>query len=209
MENPKNLKNHKNQKRPVCYDDWDNSDLEDQDIMDKEFFSESTLSIIGKESRDDSTNATSSEHEREITDNLECLPTKPIYNVFDSLTIELLSNKTQYKKYILSKENPEKYDEYMQFLRSCKKYHKSIMNLLEDLLIQPDHEIYDKELKYAFEVFAKTCIKYLDNNEEKKKYSFYGKDEDTLFADMDNDNPIISSEPLYTKSLWGKSIRKI
>ena len=120
-----------------------------------------------------------------------------------------MSNKTQYKKYILSKENPEKYDEYIQFLKSCKKHQNSIQRLLEDLLIQPEHESYDKEIKYAFEVFAKTCIKYLDNNEEKKKYSFYGKDEDTLFADMDNDNPIISTAPLYTKSLWGKSIRKI
>jgi len=25
-----------NSKRPVCYDDWDNSDIEDQDIMEKE-----------------------------------------------------------------------------------------------------------------------------------------------------------------------------
>ena len=208
MENPK-IK-----KRPVCYDDWDNSDLEDQDIMEKEAMHDAEY-----------------EQERENIDNLECLPTKPIYNVFDSLTIELLSNKTQYKKYILSKENPEKYDEYIQFLKSCKKHQNSIQRLLEDLLIQPEHESYDKEIKYAFEVFAKTCIKYLDNNEEKKKYSFYGKDEDTLFADMDNDNPIISSAPnssgdrrsptelvvggvnaplpLYTKSLWGKSIRKI
>jgi hypothetical protein len=177
---------------PVCYDDWDNSDLEDQDIMEKEAMHDAEY-----------------EQERENIDNLECLPTKPIYNVFDSLTIELLSNKTQYKKYILSKENPEKYDEYMQFLKSCKKHQNSIQRLLEDLLIQPEHESYNKEIKYAFEVFAKTCIKYLDNKIDQQKYSFYEKDEDTLFADMDNDNPIISSAPLYPKSLWGKSIRKI
>jgi len=184
MENPK-IK-----KRPVCYDDWDNSDLEDQDIMEKEEMHDT-------------------EHGVKNDENIDNLPTKPIYNVFDSLTIELLSNKTQYKKYILSKENPEKYDEYIQFLKSCKKHQNSIQKLLEDLLIQPEHESYNKEIKYAFEVFAKTCIKYLDNNEEKKKYSFYEKDEDTLFADMDNDNPIISTAPLSTKSIWGKSIRKI
>jgi hypothetical protein len=191
------MENLKKQKIPVCYDDWDNSDLEDQDIMEKEEMHDAEYETL---SADDGV---------KNDENIDNLPTKPIYNIFDSLTIELLSNKTQYKKYILSKENPEKYDEYIQFLKSCKKHQNSIQKLLEDLLIQPEHESYDKEIKYAFEVFAKTCIKYLDNNEEKKKYSFYEKDEDTLFVDMDNDNPIISTAPLYSKSMWGKSIRKI
>ena len=30
------MENMKKQKIPVCYEDWDNSDLEDQDIMEKE-----------------------------------------------------------------------------------------------------------------------------------------------------------------------------
>ena len=204
------MKNPKIKKRPVCYDDWDNSDLEEQDILEKEAMHDAEYEGCVKPLGNQVLNETLSADDGVKNDeNIDNLPTKRIYNVFDSLTIELLSNKTQYKKYILSKDNPEKYDEYIQFLKSCKKHQNSILNLVGDLLIQPEHESYNKEIKYAFEVFAKTCIKYLDNKVDQQKYSFYGKDEDTLFADMDNDNPIISSAPLYSKSLWGKSIRKI
>ena len=201
----------------ACYDDWDNSDLEDRDIIEKEAMHDAEYNSqtcesfsFGKEHfASIETSGAKQKLDSEMNENVDNLPTKPIYNVFDSLTIELLSNKTQYKKYILSKENPEKYDEYIQFLRSCKKHQNSILNLVGDLLIQPEHEIYDKEIKYAFEVFAKTCIKQLDKKVDQQKYSFYGKEEDTLFADMDNNNPIISSAPLSSKSMWGKSIRKI
>ena len=162
--------------------DYDDSDQEAQNIEEKE-----AMHDVESESND--------------------TETKPIYNAFDSLTIELLSNKTQYKKYILSKENPEKYEEYIHYLKQCRKYQSAILNAARDLLYNPEDDKYDKESKYAFEVFAKTCFRYFDNLEEKKKYSFYEKDEDTLFVDMHNDNPIIPSVPTY--SMWGKSIRKI
>jgi hypothetical protein len=154
---------------------------------------------------DDSDQAVEVIHDR--LENASPPSTKPVYNAFDSLTLELLSNKTQYKKYILSKENPEKYEEYLDYLKKCKKYQSEILNLVSALLAQPEHETYDKEIRYKFEVFAKTCIQYFENMEKKKKYSFYERDEDVLFADMDNDNPIIPSAP--TSSMWGKAIRKI
>jgi len=154
---------------------------------------------------DDSDQAVEVIHDR--LENASPPSTKPAYNAFDSLTLELLSNKTQYKKYILSKENPEKYEEYLDYLKKCKKHQSEILNLVSALLSQPEHETYDKEIRYKFEVFAKTCIQYFENMEEKKKYSFYERDEDVLFADMDNDNPIIPSAP--TSSMWGKAIRKI
>jgi hypothetical protein len=160
-----------------------------------------------QEVEDNEETETSCAEENALASSASAPPTKPVYNVFDSLTLELLSNKTQYKKYILSKENPEKYEEYLDYLKKCKKHQMAIVNMVSKLLVQPEDDMYDKEIKHKFEVFAKNCIQYFDDLEEKKKYSFYEKDEDVLFADMDNDNPIISTVP--TSSLWGKSIHKI
>lgn len=58
------MENMKKQKIPVCYEDWDNSDLEDQDIMEKEEMHDAEYGVKNDE-------------------NIDNLPTKTIYNVFD------------------------------------------------------------------------------------------------------------------------------
>ena len=120
--------------------DYDNSDKEWDDICEKEDM-----------------------HDAEQND------TKTIHNISDSLTIELLSNKTQYKKYILSKEDPMKYEEYMVFLKKCKKYQHYIVNMVSNLIVQPEHESYDENTKQAFESFVKKCINY---REDKDTYNY-------------------------------------
>ena len=54
----------------------------------------------------------------------------------DKLTLELLTNKTQYKKY-LAKEDPYGYQKQQEYLGKIKKYKSKILGLSKDYLENP------------------------------------------------------------------------
>ena len=123
-------------------------------------------------------------------------------NDVDKLTLELFTNKTQYKKY-LSKLDPENYNEILEFREKCIEYK-------EDLLKRLDHLLSNAEINNIHDPFYKfTSDLIIDIERERQKdddiyeyaYEEEGKEEeedDVLFP------PNNMTEPVAKYSFWGK-----
>jgi hypothetical protein len=122
----------------------------------------------------------------------------------NQLTLELLTNKGQYKKY-LSKADPKKFQEQREHLEKISKYRYKIQNIINDLLENSEKSI-TTAVNESFDEFVKTCIRYLEMKEFENQYS-YEKDEedeeDVLFGNCEEDEPIVDST-----SHWGKPVIK-
>jgi hypothetical protein len=79
----------------------------------------------------------------------------------DKLTLELLMNKTNYKKYV-EKTDPKNFDERQQFLARVRKYRGRILSLTEDYLENPDIQV-SLDMNQAFDDFMKSAIRYLED----------------------------------------------
>ena len=150
----------------------------------------------------------------------------------DKLTLELLTNKTQYKKY-LAKEDPEKIQKQQESLDKIQKYKLKILNLTKEFLENPEKE-FNTEMNEMFKIFSKTIIKYIEMREVERENLYYEKsdeesDEEILFdsekmeentnedKDKSVENTVLDVFSLETtiprmntsiQSFWGKSIRK-
>lgn len=145
----------------------------------------------------------------------------------DKLTLELLINKNQYRKY-LSKTDPTKSKEYEDYLEQRQQYKDAILGLTEQLLDDPTLQI-NTELNEIFETYIKCAVKYFEIKEIEDKP--YGNDEtNELFGERAfshsnmyqkpkiHENTILENmlldeeeEPQYrppTHSFWGKAIHK-
>jgi len=80
-------------------------------------------------------------------------------NNIDSLTLKLMSNKSQYNKY-LSKTNPEKYKETSDYLEKRRFYSDDIMNTVKSVLFS--NKDITNNVNESFEHFVKECIKYYE-----------------------------------------------
>jgi len=81
----------------------------------------------------------------------------------DQLTLELLTNKTQYEKY-LSKSEPQKWSEKQTFLVNCKKYHSQMMKITSQYLKDPDLQL-NIDVNNAFLNYAQCMIRHLEIKE--------------------------------------------
>lgn len=81
----------------------------------------------------------------------------------DKLTLELLMNKTNYKRYI-EKTDPKKFDERQTFLARVRKYRGRILSLTEDYLENPDIQI-SLDMNQAFDDYMKSAIRYLEDQD--------------------------------------------
>lgn len=141
----------------------------------------------------------------------------------DKMTLELLMNKTQYKKYV-SKTDPKKYQEIREHLKNVEKYKKDILGMTQELLQNPEKQI-NTEINHSFDSYIKTLIFYFKQKEIESINEYNKTDEDLMFHHMDTEsdtdtNIDDSSEKLpsneYIKSpgtsgsYWGKEkiIRK-
>lgn len=79
----------------------------------------------------------------------------------DKLTLELLMNKTTYKRY-LEKTDTKKFDERQQFLARVRKYRSRILSLTEDYLENPDIQA-SLDMNQAFDDYMKSAIRYLED----------------------------------------------
>ena len=143
----------------------------------------------------------------------------------DKLTLELLTNKTQYKKY-LSKEDPKRFQEHKDYLEKIKKNKSKIIRLTNEFLENPEKQ-FTTELNDMFLIFGKSMIKYIElkSIERENLYNHRDQEEDEddeiLFdtekmEDLDKPNPEIFDmfsleKTLPTKrndiqSLWVKNI---
>jgi hypothetical protein len=87
-------------------------------------------------------------------------------NDVDKLTLELFTNKTQYKKY-LSKINPEKYNKIEQFREKCIENKDKILEKTEYLLL--NHHFHSNLIEEPFYRYVDEIIKEIENEKEKEK----------------------------------------
>jgi len=139
----------------------------------------------------------------------------------EKMTLELLTNKNQYNKY-LSKEDPRKFREHQEYLEKIEKFKGKILNLSKQFLENPEKS-FNLEMDEMFSIFAKTSIKYLEMRELENE-NLYNMDKDkdeeeeTLFGNMNEEteeqeeveelNEVLKPNPLMN-SFWGKSIKKM
>jgi hypothetical protein len=129
---------------------------------------------------------------------------KPM-NSIDKLTLELLINKSQYKKYV-QKTDPAKYSENQIYLGKIERYRYKIEQMFSTLMENPEQQI-TTDVNRDFSFFMKTCIQYFELKEmEKTSQDHNGNpiDDETLFGNMNNNNDAVS-----TSSLWGNKIHKM
>ena len=153
----------------------------------------------------------------------------------DKLTLELLTNKTQYKKY-LAREDPEGSQKQQDYLGKIKKYRSKILGLSKEFLENPEKS-FNSEMNEMFKIYAQTAIKYIEMREIERenlfnKDDFEEEDDEVLFdSERMNDNlensdeeyentvvkPVVDAFSLETviprtnpeiQTFWGKSIRK-
>jgi len=128
----------------------------------------------------------------------------------DKLTLELLTNKSQYKKY-LSKADPEKYKSNQEHLEKISKYRVKIMDVFSQLLEDPDKQI-TTSLNDDFDHFIKSCISHFEMKEMENRGNHFEKeqeeDDDIMFGNCDEKDELIESDIPKSKSFWGKSIIK-
>lgn len=128
----------------------------------------------------------------------------------DKLTLELLTNRTQYRK-CLSLVNPNKYNEIQTKLQKYSQYFTDINTLTNELLENPEKMV-SSEINDAFDNYMNSCIRYFDlqeivNNSSNKN----NDDDDMLFGNCMNSDGLNNANTISAntmKSYWGKSIKK-
>ena len=127
-------------------------------------------------------------------------------NDIDKMTLEFLTNKTQYQRY-LSKIDPKKNKEHLDYLSAVQNYRRKILDMTCDFLDDPDKMV-TLEINEGVEAYFKTMIKYFEIrdlevsrvNEEEDEH------EDVLFGTIEEPTAQLS-KPL-TSSFWGKKVKK-
>lgn len=149
----------------------------------------------------------------------------------DLLSLELLTNKSQYKKY-LAKEDPKKFQEQQEFSNKIKKHRSKILSITKEFLENPD-KLFNTEMNEILKHYAKITIRYIELKEVERE-NLYHKDSDEeddmdLFDPdkMDSDEVENNGQPLEntildvfslestlpqrkdTHTFWGNTISKI
>ena len=104
----------------------------------------------------------------------------------DKITLELLTNKQQYNKY-LSKEDPQKYKEHQIYLEKIKKYRSKILNLSKQFLETPEMS-FNLEMNEMFSLFAKTAIRYIELRELENENQYNAGREKNCVDGEDDEN---------------------
>lgn len=133
----------------------------------------------------------------------------------NDITLNLLMNRSQHKKYI-SKKNPDEYKQEQKHFSSLRKYKTQILDITRELLSKPDKQI-TTDVNEIFEGYTKTLIRYFKMKELETEDKYNNSDEDVLFGNVDesddeeesvddnNENPNHSGNLV---SLWGNPVLK-
>ena len=106
----------------------------------------------------------------------------PITDPIDKMTLELLMNRSQFKKYI-AKTDPTKHIENEEKLRKIRKYKHRILGLTSDLLDNPEIMV-TVDVNEIFFQYANLLIRYFETKDMEKQ------DMDVLFDKMDEDDTL-------------------
>ena len=127
--------------------------------------------------------------------------------MIDKLTLELLMNKTHYKRYIANAD-PTKHAEMVKHNSLITKYKYKMMNLTNEMISDPSKQI-TTNVNEAFNGYVKTLIQYFQMKELENKSNEHSDEEDVLFGTMtEDDSQAVESEQVETiepamKSFWG------
>jgi hypothetical protein len=130
--------------------------------------------------------------------------------MIDKLTLELLMNKSHYKRYIANTD-PTKHAEMVKHNALITKYKYKIMNLTNEMLSDPSKQI-TTSVNDAFNGYVKTLIQYFQMKELENTSNKRSDEDDVLFGNMaedvsqavESDTNDMVAEPLM-KSFWGGS----
>ncbi|MGA1048528.1 MAG: hypothetical protein ACO3UU_10975 [Minisyncoccia bacterium] len=132
----------------------------------------------------------------------------PSNKYVNDITLNLLMNRCQHKKYI-SKTNPEQHNREQKHYSSLRKYKNQILEITRELLSKPETQI-TTDVNEIFEGYTKTLIRYFKMKEIENKEIYENSDEDVLFGTMDeSDNDDEDNKTEKAKqtsnilSLWG------
>jgi arginine deiminase len=109
----------------------------------------------------------------------------------DKLTLELLTNKTHYKRF-LEKEHPHKYKEHQEYLEKIRNYKSKILNLSKEFLENPEKS-FNSEVDEIFKIFSKTIIRYIELKEIERE-NLYHKNENNDKEDILFDSDYMNEE---------------
>ena len=139
----------------------------------------------------------------------------------DKLTLELLVNKGQYRKY-LEKTDPAEYKKKQENYDRYTKYRTRIRSLMTELL--NDYSVSgnsphlgNSDIQHIFEAFIQKSIYYFETKEfDSRACEDADIDADVLFGEIDapaTSLPSTFSAPFANhyrpgKSFWGKNIKK-
>jgi hypothetical protein len=134
-------------------------------------------------------------------------------NHLDQLTIELLTNKKHFNKY-LSNNDPDKFEIEIKRTANIQKYNTQILHLINEMLFN-NQCIVSNDLQTSFNEFLNICFKHFES------ININEKDEDVLFpyeSDQEQqeqieyplDPPSLNKLDIYltNKSFWGSNIKK-
>jgi len=102
----------------------------------------------------------------------------------DKLTLELMMNRRQYKKY-LATTDPVKYNENQEFVKKVKRYSKKMREMTSAFLENPEVS-FNTAVNDMFIQYAKVLINYI----EMKKYD----ESDAGFTDHPGGEDEVDSE---------------
>jgi hypothetical protein len=107
----------------------------------------------------------------------------------DKITLELLTNKPRYKKY-LETTDPKQYSKINQLHHSINKYKHIIMDITNELCNNPDDNSRTDDITKSYIDFAKNCIKYIKTKELETDNPYNNniniKDDEYMFSECDD-----------------------
>jgi hypothetical protein len=141
----------------------------------------------------------------------------------DKLTLELLMNKRQYRKYV-EKHNPEEYTkkqtEYDRFLKYKPRISHLIHELLNDYSVSGNSEhLGNLDIQDSFQSLLHSCMYFFETRDYDNRETHYGED-DTIFSPehMNSVNPAPTDSAVFSapfanhyrpgNSFWGKNVSK-
>jgi hypothetical protein len=132
-------------------------------------------------------------------------------NHLDQLTIELLTNKKHFNKY-LSNNDPEKFKMEVTRTANIQKYNTQILNLINEMLFNNEYMV-SNEMQISFNHFLDICFRHFESIQSNDED--YNKNEDDILFPHEeiasNDPPSLNKLDIYltNKSFWGNNIKKM